>query len=316
MRPLQRARRLVQRLSRPLLGSRPSRQLEHYLIRERSYFERDGEVRARFGSPDNPGFQGFVDTEAVLYLREMQEVAVPFPPSTEMLTVGGETDLRKFLTIGHGCYDIVKRHLPRAPGRQRLLDFGVGCARTMRFFFRDLHQFECHGCDVDRAAIAYLKAHVPFVHARACENRPPLPYPTAFFDAVYCISVFTHLAERAFDAWMAEMRRVLRPGGVLITSLHGRTAYRQVSEEPDRRRLIGIVEEEFQRKRHAFDEQGFLWLSQPAGSADIDTNQYGCSFLRDERTAHRVSATFELETYLPGALGGWQDLAIMRPRSP
>ena len=50
---------------------------------------------------------------------------------------------------------------------------------------------------------------------------PPLPYSDASFDLIYAFSVFTHLTEPLQHLWMAEMRRVLRPGGYLLFSTHG-----------------------------------------------------------------------------------------------
>src|SRR4029079_13873071 len=43
----------------------------------------------------------------------------------------------------------------------------------------------------------------------------------ASFCVVYAPSVFTHLPDRLQAHWMGEMRRVLKPGGVLVMSLHG-----------------------------------------------------------------------------------------------
>ena len=46
------------------------------------------------------------------------------------------------------------------------------------------------------------------------------------FDLVYAFSVLTHLDVKAQSAWLAEFRRILRPGGILLLSLHG-AAYRE-----------------------------------------------------------------------------------------
>jgi SAM-dependent methyltransferase len=41
------------------------------------------------------------------------------------------------------------------------------------------------------------------------------------FDLVVAVSVFTHLSLELQEFWIAEMRRIIRPGGYLIMSTHG-----------------------------------------------------------------------------------------------
>lgn len=290
-------------------------ELDDYLIRAVSLFNRSPDLQQKFGFPDSPAFHKFVDTEAILYLRELQDVGIPFPPWQEMLTVGGETDLRLFLSIGYACFESIRDHIPgdlRPP--IRVLDFGAGCGRTMRFFFREAARFTCYACDVDRRAIAYLKEDVPFVEAEATGTVPPLPYPSSHFDLVYSISVFTHLDRGAFAAWLKEIHRVSRPGGAFLVTLHGERAFNIVSNEPERRRLIKLSEDEFAASKRSFLEEGFAWMRQPVGSSDIDTSQFGISFVTRHRFEDWVWPLFEVVEYIDGEIGGWQDMAVLRRR--
>lgn len=287
--------------------------LDDYVARARNLYDRDRTLQERFHSPQSLDFAKYIDTEAILYYREIQEVGVPFPSSREMLTVGGETDLRLFLSIGYGCYQTIKNHIPAdLPARIKMLDFGIGCARTARFFFRDVSRFECFGCDVDERAMEYVRTCVPFVKGTVSRNHPPLPYEDVFFDVVYSISVFTHLNEVAFDAWLGEMHRVLRAQGLLLVTLHGQLAFSLVTTEPTRRKLIGIADEEFAVKRAAFADGGFIWMKQPVGSKSIDANQFGISFISRDRFEKSIAGRFDLVGYTEGEIGGWQDLAILR----
>jgi SAM-dependent methyltransferase len=290
--------------------------LKDYLLRELNLFNRNAELRGRFGSTDNAEFIKFIETEAIIFFRELQEVGIPFPPSQEMLTVGGETDLRIFLSIGYTCFESVCRNIPadlKSP--IKLLDFGIGCARTMRFFFREMDKFHCYGCDVDRKAISYIQDSIPFIKATSTKNLPPLPYPKEFFDLVYSVSVFSHLDYIAFHAWLAEIHRVLAWRGIFQVTIHGELAFSIVSNEPERRNLIGISENEFSLKKNYFDETGFVWMKHPTGSADIDTSQFGISFISRAQFEHFINPFFELVEYTSGEIGGWQDLAVMRKRT-
>ena len=48
---------------------------------------------------------------------------------------------------------------------------------------------------------------------------PHLPFEDRHFGFVYAGSVFTHIDDLA-DAWFAELRRILRPGGKLFMTVH------------------------------------------------------------------------------------------------
>jgi SAM-dependent methyltransferase len=77
---------------------------------------------------------------------------------------------------------------------------------------------------------------------------PPLPFEDASFDLVYSISVFTHLDEEMQDAWLNELKRVLRPGGILIITVHGLNARKGLSGEDLRTLLLaGILNKSSRR---------------------------------------------------------------------
>jgi len=292
-------------------------QLSDYTLRALNLYDRDRELQSRFSSPQSPEFSKFIDTDAILHHREIQEVGVPFPPWQEMLTVGGETDLRLFLAIGYECYEAVRAQIPSTVQPPiKILDFGVGCGRTMRFFYRELDKFDCHGCDVDSRSIAYLKNKLPFIRAKLNSNSPPLPYASNQFDIIYSISVFTHLNLTAFKSWIVELARVLRPRGRLQLTLHGHVAFVTVSGDPTKRNLLGIAEGEFTNAEVIFNRDGFLWVNQPAGSDEIDSSQFGISFISPDRLNELVSDAFEVLEYQDGKIGGWQDFVVLEKKSP
>ena len=80
------------------------------------------------------------------------------------------------------------------------------------------HPPELYGTDVDAETVAWVKANLP-VHAGTNAPTPPLAYADGQFDMVYSISVFTHLDERFQDAWLHELKRVLKPGGLALFSV-------------------------------------------------------------------------------------------------
>lgn len=102
-----------------------------------------------------------------------------------------------------------------------VLDFGCGCGRVLIPFRRHLPQARFYGTDADAALIRWSRKHIPEAEFSHNSPEPPLPYADASFDLIYGLSVFTHLDERLQFLWLAELRRVARPGAILILTVHG-----------------------------------------------------------------------------------------------
>lgn len=291
-----------------------TKKLNHYLVRSNSLFERDIRLSSRFHSAWSEDFQKYVDTEGVIFFQELYDVGVPFPYWTEMLTVGGETDIRDFLSVGYSCYKDIISRVPMDKREGNILDFGVGCARTMRHFYRSIDKLNCYGCDVDSRSIRYINEKVPFINAIVSSNNPPLPYKEKFFDIIYCISVFTHFNETSFANWMKEISRILKSDGLFILTLHGKNAFNKTSKEPQRRKMIGIKDDEFFNQQHHFEKDGFFWVSQPVGSSEIDADKYGICFLNEDLLEKFLPKEFQILEYSSGSVGGWQDMVVLKKK--
>ena len=111
---------------------------------------------------------------------------------------------------------LIRRHGAADPV---VAEWGCGLARIVRPLQR-LTGWPTTGFDYNAASITWCARHVPGIAFHKNELDPPLPVPAKSFDALYCISVFTHLPEDLHMAWIGEIRRVLKPGGLLIASFH------------------------------------------------------------------------------------------------
>jgi SAM-dependent methyltransferase len=194
---------------------------------------------------------------------------LPLPPALLRYRVSELLGRNDFLTIGEGCAGLMERQ-SRAMGvdlarTRRVLDFGCGCGRTLRWFLRDFPGTEFHGADVDEQAIAWCRKNLPAAIFVQNQPQPPLPYPGRHFDVIYCLSVFTHLDEAMQDLWLAELSRLLAPGGVVLLTVHSDLAAR-VLDDPGRaalqaggflhrrsRKLRGIVPDWYHTTFHSGD---------------------------------------------------------------
>jgi SAM-dependent methyltransferase len=103
----------------------------------------------------------------------------------------------------------------------RVLDFGVGWGRIARLFLRDVTRDNLYGIDVDPAFVEITANSFGSDNFSVCAPFPPTKFEDRSFDLVSAYSVFSHLSEAAFTAWLGEFARVLRPGGHLaFTTRH------------------------------------------------------------------------------------------------
>jgi len=137
-----------------------------------------------------------------------------------------------------------------------VLDFGCGCGRVMRHW-QSLSGPQFFGTDYNPYLIAWCQRFLPFAAFQTNELVPPLPYADEQFDLLYTISIFTHLEERLQMLWMEELRRVLKPGGRLLLTVHGLTHLNQLNAE----------------QRARFDS-GELVVSRPEHSGDNECGAY------------------------------------------
>lgn len=152
-----------------------------------------------------------------------------------MVRVAGTAAADWFLRSGRDAFDAINAHVP-LDGNESVLDFGCGCGRVTRYW-TDFNG-SVAGSDTSRKAIAWCRENLEFASFLENGLAPPLDTDDDTFDLVYALSVFTHLTGDLQLAWRDELHRVLRPGGRLLISTHGRSYLS---------RLDGNEREQFER---------------------------------------------------------------------
>jgi len=113
-------------------------------------------------------------------------------------------------------YKIVKASSYLLRNSSRVLDFGVGWGRIIRFFLNDVDASNLHGVDVDEAILDVARATGVPGNLSLIGPNARLPYEDGYFDIVYAFSVFSHLSAVSATFWLGELMRVLKPGGTLV----------------------------------------------------------------------------------------------------
>ena len=224
------------------------------------------------------------------------------PPPKLRYRVHGALDAQSYVEAGRAAaariVEALARHGLDAP-RSTILDFACGPGRVAAQVKCLVPGCRLHGSDIDPEAIAWAARHLHAVAEFAVnEPAPPTRYATGCFDAAYTVSLFTHLDERAQLAWLAELARIVRPGGLLVATVHGALARGSCTHD------------ELEDLR----DRGFVYRIDRKGRLKLDglPDDYQTTFHAREYVERAWSRWFEVSEYLEGGLHGHQDLVVLR----
>lgn len=165
-------------------------------------------------------------------LRQVKEM----PPAHLIQRVTGVASASAFHASGLKAYydfwNSLRRHGALTP-TARIFDWGCGSGRLTMHLVERLPEAEIHGSDIDGEAVQWATAAIAGAAFRQTGLHPPLPYDDDFFDVVIATSVFTHLTRPDQQAWLQEIRRILRPGGRLLATTQGPFFARYYRPGPD-----------------------------------------------------------------------------------
>jgi SAM-dependent methyltransferase len=193
--------------------------------------------------------------------------------------------------------EMLARNGVPAGGLGRILDFGCGCGRVIRHW-PAFTQAELRGCDYNPHLVAWCAQNLPFAEFRANDLEPPLPYEDDSFDFVYALSIFTHLDADLHLAWIEELTRVVKPGGLLLPTFHGRS----------RVEYMRAHEGEYERIAPGFDAGELVVIE-----ADRSGSSACAAYHPERYIREALGRGLEILDYSPGgALDIQQDAVLFR----
>ena len=223
----------------------------------------------------------------------LPDVPMP-PPEIVAVTQGGSSvdSYRDSILSGLTTMKALVRRDPRD-----VLDIGCGTGRMLIGWWADDRTRRLAGTDINADLIRWNQANLGDVADwRVCGLEPPLPYPDKSFDLIQLISVLTHLPLIRQRAWVAEVRRLMRPGGAAVITLHG---------ELYARLLLDDV------LRQQFELDGHLSVAGAAEGANAFASFHAPWFARE------LFRDFQVEFHERGprnlfAIASFQDVYVLR----
>jgi len=107
----------------------------------------------------------------------------------------------------------------QSPSKLRLLDYGCGDGKYFHHLVstRGLQAENLHGVEVSSRRVERCQ-EMGWVNARLIVGTGMLPYEDASFDIVNMMEVIEHIPAEQGKLIVSDLRRILRPGGVLLIS--------------------------------------------------------------------------------------------------
>jgi SAM-dependent methyltransferase len=189
-------------------------------------------LKELFGHVDDD-FWFWVHTEGYRNEPIIHNLLPGFPDETLQANVTGSSG-DQTLNEAHSAYKYFKS-IAKSQGKEvgsceKILDFGCGWGRFLRFFLKDIDESLLYGADCDRDLIEVCKASKLKCNLEATDPYPPTYFTENVFDMIYSYSVFSHLSEDIHKKWLGEIRRILKPGGIFIATTRPRNFIENVAE--------------------------------------------------------------------------------------
>jgi SAM-dependent methyltransferase len=187
------------------------------------------------------------------------------------------------------------------------LDIGCASGRVLRHMGLERPASRAMGCDINRLHVEWCNANLP-ANCSVFQNHsiPSLPLPDHSVDLASAYSVFTHI-EALETAWLMEIRRILRPGGLAWITVHTERTLEDMSpswplwtptmEHPEAQTLLD------EQRRFQGDRLVLRWHANKSYSSNVF---YKLDYLKSRWG--RILEVVEVRQRFPG----YQDVLILR----
>jgi SAM-dependent methyltransferase len=264
-----------------------------------------------------------VQTLYVACARSVGLIDFPVPLNSSMRKTSSKTVRHYFISGINSYLPIATMGLHRKVALDHpiaVLDFGCGVCRQLLHFTRNYPKARYFACDIDYTLIDFVTKNYPSVKAELTSFQPPLKYASDSMDMVYSVSTFSHFGLDDQKTWLAELHRIVKPGGHCFLTTEGWKAYASL------RALFaddGEAEALLAAKGILYKEYAFLKFDRDRRHLSPKVNRvlgvegtYGNTVMTPEYIRKNWSGFgFEVIDVVEGVIDNRQDLVVLRKPS-
>lgn len=199
-----------------------------------------------------PRFDEEIDFESVL---TRDQYPMPSAADREGYNVGADVDY--FLTGLQDYLELLGAATRYGVNIESYFDFGCASGRVLRHFACQSEVANIWGADINGRHIKWIDEHLPkTIKAIHTSALPYFPLADNSITLLSAFSVFTHI-DTFESAWLAEIHRVLGPGGLCYLTIHNEDTWESLGngqQEGLHARLASYVSDIDDRLAHGLPE--------------------------------------------------------------
>lgn len=205
----------------------------------------------------------------------------------------------------------------------KILDFGSCWGRISRFFMRDVPLENIYGLDVEQNFVDECRQLFGSENFQVCTPMPPSPLQDSSVNLISAYSVFSHLSERAFLAWMGEFHRILRSGGILAFTTRNDafmdycgSLRDQVDSLTGYAKALAMMMPDIQGTKRRYNSGEFVFVTDKGlgGGGAMNESFYGEAFIPKAYVERALGEMFELLDFKLSGKAYDQALFVLKKR--
>ena len=103
---------------------------------------------------------------------------------------------------------------------RNVIDFGSGIGNSIPYFRTYFSNLNLVCCDISQRSLDYASRRFPGPERMLKVSKDGIQVPDKSFDAIFSACAFHHIPYSEHAFWFKELRRVLRPGGLMAVFEH------------------------------------------------------------------------------------------------